>query len=317
MSTKAIHCTLLFVSVTVFALVLGAQQQRARRRQPPKPATAEQVQKQLPPGVKFVPDVAYREGNEKWKLDLYLPDRPVENPRPGIVFVHGGGWSGGDKRIGQWWQQPAEYASKGYVVISVNYRFVTEVPMPACIEDVKCAVRWFRANAAKYEVDPERLGGYGNSAGAHLVSMLGLAGKDAGLEGDGPYQEHSSLLQAVCAAATPADFPGWNSDKKIPASQPMRSLGAMDDTYAERARKSSPITYVRADAPPFLLIHGTADNTVPIAQAERFAKALRDAGAKVSLMIFDQESHGVFVRQGTLTRPAMEAFFASTIGRPE
>jgi len=143
--------------------------------------------------------------------------------------------------------------------------------------------------------------------------MLGLAGPEAGLEGDGPYQEQSSLLQAVCASATPTDFVNWSKDKK--QTGPMQLLAGPEQTYWERAKKASPITYVRADAPPFLVIHGTADRTVPIIQAERFVKALREAGAeKVTYMIFDNEGHGAFSAKSVLTRPAMMAFFESTIG---
>jgi len=290
---------------TLFSIILlagmlgtGAAQQRrtAPRQRPARPVpTAEQVQKRLPPGVKFVPDIAYREGNKAWRLDLYGGDKRS------VLFLNGG----------------IEYASSGYVAISVNYRLSGEAPFPACVEDVKCAVRWFRANASKYNVDPQRIGGYGNSAGAHLVAMLGLVGKEAGLEGDGPYQEQSSLLNAVCPSATPTDFLHWRDD------QPMRPrpgtsgglLAGPEDTFLERARRASPITYVRADAPPFLLFHGNADRTVPVSQSTRFVKALREAGAKqVALFIVDGEGHGAFTAGAPMTVAARKAFFDSTIG---
>ncbi|MCP5114844.1 MAG: alpha/beta hydrolase [bacterium] len=308
----------LLTSILALALAVPAQsqqQQRRPRRQPPKPLTVEQVRKQVPADVKWIPDIAYREGHEKWKLDLAMPAERGSKPRPALVIVHGGGWVGGDKRVGQWARYPIEYAENGYVAISVNYRLVQDAPFPACIEDVKNAVRWLRAHATEYNVDPERIGGYGNSAGAHLVALIGLATPDVGLEGDGPYQKHSSALQAVCASATPTDFVNWAKDKEWPAGRRQRTFGENRASYDEIARNSSPITHVRGDAPPFLLFHGTADNTVPIAQSQRFTDAMREAGAKnITYMIIDGASHGVFTRNATLTYPAMLAFFNSTIG---
>jgi acetyl esterase/lipase len=277
-------------------------------------ASALRAQDGVPDGVELHVDIPYREGNDKWKLDLALPTKASDTPRAAIVFVHGGGWRGGDKVKGQWRALPLRYAEMGYVAISVNYRFVKEALFPACVEDVKCSVRWLRANAKKYNVDPERIGAYGNSAGAHLVSLLGLAGKEAKLEGDGPFQDQSSSLQAVCASATPTDFVNWGKDKEEDPPRPMRVLAGDDATYDARAKNGSPITHVHKDAPPFLLIHGNADPVVPIAQSDRFAKALRAAGAKdVTFMIIDDANHGVFGRNSTVTHAAMESFFAKSL----
>lgn len=167
--------------------------------------STERLRETAPDDVVIEPDLAYRPGDSKaWRLDLVRPKAKSDQTRPGIVFVHGGGWRSGDKRTGAFLSGAIEYAQKGYVCITVNYRLTGEAKFPACIEDVKCAVRWFRANAKKYNLDPNRLGAYGNSAGAHLVSMLGLCKAEAGLEGDGPHQDQSSLVQAVCASATPS-----------------------------------------------------------------------------------------------------------------
>ena len=136
----------------------------------------------VPKNLVIAADIPYRPGDSKfWTLDLAMPKAQSEKPRPALVFVHGGGWSSGDKRRGTFKTIPIEYAQKGYVCISVNYRLTSEAAFPACLEDVKCAVRWLRAHAEKYNVDPDRIGGYGNSAGAHLVSLLGLVGKEAHL----------------------------------------------------------------------------------------------------------------------------------------
>ncbi len=104
---------------------------------------------------------------------------------------------------------PISYAEKGYVCISVNYRLIKEAPLPACVSDCKNAVRWLRANAEQYHVDPDRIGAFGISAGGHLVSMLGLAGTEADLEGDGTYQEFSSAVNAVCCVVTVHGIFNW------------------------------------------------------------------------------------------------------------
>lgn len=271
---------------------------------------------QLPAGVQSELDIAYAADSPAQKLDLYLPTATAAAPRPAIVVVHGGGWRGGDKQRGQWARIPAQYASDGYVAISVNYRLTGEAPWPAQIEDVKAAVRWLRAHAEKHAVDVDRIGAYGNSAGAHLVSLLGLVKQSDGLEGSGPHQEQSSMVQAVCASATPTDFLNWREPGAVPERLGRTFLAGPGDTLRDRARQASPITYARGDAPPFLLIHGTADRTVPIGQSDRFAKALRAAGAEqVRYMIFDDETHGVFQRQRLLTYPAMKAFFADALAR--
>ncbi|MCZ6792441.1 MAG: DUF1080 domain-containing protein [Planctomycetota bacterium] len=292
----------------------GRGQPGRTRRRPSDPGQRERPV-QVPPGVRFEPNIAYRQGNEAWRLDLALPEDRGDSPRPGLVFVHGGGWRSGDKRRGYFLEGALDYARKGYVCITVNYRLTGDAPFPACVEDVKCAVRWFRANAGKYNVDPKRIGGYGNSAGAHLVAMLGLAGRDAGLEGDGPHAEQSSLLNAVCASATPTDFLHWKG-RGNGGFLRTGLLGGPEATFRERARKASPITHVHAGAPPFLVFHGTADRTVPVGQGDRFVKALRDTGARdVKYERFDGEGHGVFNQRRAETHPAMEAFFARTIGK--
>ncbi len=268
----------------------------------------------LPAGVQAELDIAYAGGSPAQKLDLYLPAGTADAPRPAIVVVHGGGWRSGDKQRGQWARIPAQYASDGYVAISVNYRLTGEAPWPAQIEDVKAAVRWLRAHAERHAVDVDRIGAYGNSAGAHLVSLLGLVKQSDGLEGSGPHQAQSSMVQAVCASATPTDFLNWREPGAVPERLGRTFLAGPGDTLRDRARQASPITYARGDAPPFLLIHGTADRTVPIGQSDRFAKALRAAGAEqVRYMIFDDETHGVFQRQRLLTYPAMKAFFADAL----
>ena len=282
----------------------------------PQDLAAEARSGQPATNVRSWMDIAYAEESAAQKLDLYVPAEPSDSLRPALVVVHGGGWRSGDKQRGQWSRIPARYARDGYVAISVNYRLTGEAPWPAQIEDVKAAVRWLRAHAAEHRVDVGRIGAYGNSAGAHLASLLGLVKQTDGLEGTGPHLEHSSQVQAVCASATPADFLNWGAPGVLPVRLRNTFLVGPTETLRDRARQASPITYARDDAPPFLLIHGTDDRTVPIEQSNRFAQALREAGAKeVRYMIIDNEGHGVFQSQQLLTYPAMKAFFDASLGR--
>ena len=273
--------------------------------------STEELLKSAPKDVMIEPDITYRKGkSEAWKLDLVMPKAKSKAPRAAIVFVHGGGWRSGDKRAGYFMRGAIEYAQKGYVCITVNYRLIAEAPMPASIEDVKCAVRWLRANAKKYNVNPKRIGAYGNSAGAHLVCMLGLVKPEAKLEGDGPYQDRSSLVQAVCASATPTNFLLFDNRRTTQRSQPGELFAGPVATLEERGRKASPSTYVAGDAPPFLLIHGTADKTVNIKHGDTFHAALKKAGAKqLEYIRVEGAGHGVFHQSSKKTYPAMENFF--------
>lgn len=263
-------------------------------------------------GVTVRKNQVYRSGHDRWKLDVYLPKK--ESPkggRPGLVFVHGGGWKNGSKESGFWASLPARYAAKGYVCISVNYRLTGNGGgFPACVHDVKNAVRWFRANSKELGLDPKRIGAYGNSAGAHLVSMLGLVKKEADLEGKGTHLDQSALIQAVCASATPSNFLNWKN-----GLFPNRGLLAGEkESHRVRAAKASPVSYVAEDAPPFLLLHAEDDRIVPFEQGKVLADRLKASGAKnVTLMRFEDGGHGVFRAKEEKTYKAMEEFFAKTL----
>jgi len=259
--------------------------------------------KRVPEGVTLVPDIVYREGHDRWTLDLCLPENFSEGPkRPAIVFVHGGGWRIGHKRNGMMINGAMQYAAKGYVCITVNYRLLQHASFPACIEDVKTAVRWLRAHADEYNIDSERIGAFGNSAGAHLVSMLGLTALEDELEGDGPWQGHSSHVSAVVAVAPPMDLSHWVKPQK---SNPSK---------AQEAHDFSPINHVSTQMPPFLLIHGTLDVVVPYDQSKAFVAAAKEAQAlDVELLTVPAAGHNVFNLARQKTDPKVKAFFQRTL----
>ena len=203
--------------------------------------------------------------------------------------MHGGGWRNGNKRRGAFLNLALEYASKGYVTITINYRLGG--PILDCVQDAKCAVRWLRAHAGDYNIDPDRIGAYGNSAGAHLVTMLGISHTSKELEGDGPWRDYSSRVQAVAASATPT------------------SMGERWDDPGMDLIK--PMSYITADAPPFLLFHEESDRTVPVSNSDDFVRAMKAAGAKdINYMRYtDGSGHGVFGANQDETWPAMQAFF--------
>ena len=269
-----------------------SRNQAARRT--PQLITDDQVRQRAADGVLLELNIPYREGHELQNLDLAMPEAEPDNPRPAIVVVHGGGWVRGDKRNANFVELMLDYAARGYVAINVNYR-LDRTKRP-CVEDVKSAVRWLRAHAGKYNVDPNRIGASGNSAGAHLVAMLGLSHGEKRLD-SGPWQEHSSAVQAVAASATPTrpNVPGGTeADKTLIA----------------------PMTYVSADAPPFLLFHEASDSTVNVSNSDDFVAALKEAGATdvIYKRYTDGSGHGVFRANLEETAPEMMRFFARALG---
>ena len=294
----ALPTTVLALLITIPAIAQDAEQSANSNSNKPTMST-EDLLKRAPDGVTVLPDIAYREGNDAWKLDLAMPKERGDAPRPAIVYIHGGGWTKGDKR-GKGIGAVLHYAAKGYVCISVNYRL--DVDKKACVEDVKCAVRWLRAHAEKYNVAPDRIGAAGNSSGGHLALMLAVCPASAGLEGDGPYQEHSSMVQSAHCSSTPI-MPGFRGLRGKPADPDVQKI--------------QPMTYVSGDVPPLYFIHGTEDTKAPVRFLDDFVKALREAGAKdiTYKRYADGTGHGAYVKHIEEARPAREAFLARTLGK--
>jgi acetyl esterase/lipase len=223
------------------------------------------------------------------KLDLARP-RDGDGPFPVVVCIHGGGWVGGDR--GQMSQTIEVLARQGYMAVSPDYRLAPRDHFPAPIEDCKAAVRWLRANAKKYKINPERIGVVGFSAGGHLACLLGVTDKTDGLEGKGGNAEQSSRVQAVVSFFGPTDLASGEWGRVAEVQNLIPLLGATRAQKPDVYRKASPITYANKKAAPFLFFHGTEDKVVHPDQSRRLARKLRDAGVSAKVVEVEGEGHG-------------------------
>lgn len=248
--------------------------------------------------IRFELDVPYDGGeNARRRLDLYRPESPASGALPVIVFFHGGGWSIGSKSDGAGRLAPLVRSGE-YAGVSVEYRFSDEARWPAQIHDCKAAIRWIRANASVYGLDPERIGVWGSSAGGHLALMTGLTGDVAALEGRvGPNPGESSRVSAVVNFFGVADLNATRSpaDADMP---PAKLIGGPVRENPELAASASPIHYITPDDPPVLSIHGSDDETVAVGQSVALDRALRDAGVSSYLVIATGARHGGFGASG-------------------
>ncbi|HEY4271566.1 MAG TPA: alpha/beta hydrolase [Candidatus Udaeobacter sp.] len=262
-----------WLAVTIIAALLGAEsaQPVMARRRPMMEIANAAVQR----------DLVYKRVNGiALTLDLYRPEK-VSGLLPVIVCIHGGHWDAGGKE-----RCPAvTLVQDGYAVASIDYRLTRTAPFPAQIEDCKAAVRWLRANAAKYNLDPDRIGVWGYSAGGHLAALLGTSGGVPELEGSGDNVQYSSRVQAVCDVAGPADLTALTNvgPKRMLAIEAL--LGGPLEKDKVKATAASPIHYVSKDDPPFLIVHGEGDRVIPVEQSQRFYEELRKAGVNATLKI--------------------------------
>ena len=265
------------------------------------------AQERRPPqGVEFERNVVYGKGaGEDLKLNLARPGK-AEGPLPCIVVIHGGGWAAGRKE--QHDDLTWKCAERGYVSATVGYRFAPKHRFPAQVEDVKCAVRFLRAHAARYGLDPDRIGAVGFSAGAHLSMMLGVMGKGDGLEGEGGWADMSSQVNAVVSFFGPTDF--VSADYPEASRLIVRTfLGGTREEKPEEYRRASPVTYASKGDAPVLLFQGTKDPLVPHAQAWAMAEALTAAGVPGRVDLILGAGHGWGGAELPRTMDATFAFF--------
>jgi acetyl esterase/lipase len=241
------------------------------------------------PGSQFAvdPDVQYCAGGGRPLLmDVFIPNHRIGTPTPAVLWIHGGGWEMGDKNGNS---GAKLLANEGFVTASLSYRLSGESPFPAAIEDCKCAIRFLRANALKYGIDPDRIGAAGSSAGGHLAELAATADQSAGLEGDGGWQNVSSNVQAAAAYYGVSDltvpFPKETEQVIV------KFFRGTEKEKPELYRKASPILYVLKNDPPLLLVHGEEDNDVPFDQSVRMVQAYRRLGLSVEFIAVQNAGH--------------------------
>lgn len=249
-------------------------------------------------------------GKRELKLDLHVP-KDVQKPVPLVVWIHGGAWHAGDKR-------PCVslfMSEHGFAAASIGYRLVPEAIFPAQIHDCKAAIRYLRANADKYGIDPNAIGVWGASAGGHLAAMLGTtAGK---VEADGILGDHadtSSAVQAVCSWFGPTDFFTMpiGTRQFQPGQDPeIQALGGRVSDKKELAWLVSPASHASRSAPPFLFMHGDKDPLVPLQQSRLMHDKLIASGAKSELIVLEGEGHG-FRDHKAAAKTVLE-FFTKTL----
>ncbi len=247
---------------------------------------AEQIT--MPPGAELIEDVEFGVGGGRpLRMHVVRPTNPVLRQMPVIVFVHGGWWRRGNRSSGIASLVPL--ADKGYFCASLEYRLTDEAQWPAQIEDCKCGIRYLRAHADQWGIDPDRIGVWGRSAGGHLVAMLGSTGLTAELEGSGGWAAQSSAVQAVCDWFGMSDLTLLGHDD--PDSHSARLIGGPVKDNVAVAKNASPLTHVSPASAPHLIMHGTEDAQVPLAQSELLHEALRKVGVESTLRVYAGLGH--------------------------
>jgi len=272
----------------------------------PGPATARNAK-----AVRIEHNIDYLGGGRSERADLYQPPMEPQAPRcPGVVIIHGGGWTGGDKGAAREINIGTTLASHGYVCLSINYALATpdKPTFPQNIQDCKRAVRWLRKHADRLHLDADHIGAIGGSAGGHLTALLAVTGPDVGLDpAEDP--QYSCRIQAAvplyphCAAA-------WEGDTPL---QTYNALPMFAQNYAAAPKlwdSALPIKQLSADDPPMLLIHGTADTTTPLNQSTRLHETAVASGLDSQLIVVEKAPHSFHLQPAQRDlRPDVLQFF--------
>lgn len=298
----------LCVCLTWFVLMHapGADAASAEKSRPAVTTIPGNVPLPVPQGVRVERDLEYaRVEDRPLRLDVYRSEIQ-SGACPLVVWVHGGGWAQGSKE-----NCPAAWlANHGYVVASIQYRLTDVAKWPAQIDDCRAAIRWLRSNAERFEINPERIGAWGSSAGGHLVSMLGLMDLPPG-------ELVSSRVNAVCDYFGPSDLlsqptniPGpGKTDADLAKSNAAKLLGGILRDIPDKAKAASPLYHVSPGDVPFLIVHGSKDERVPLDQSERLHAKLEKAGVPVELYVVEGAGHGGTSFQKGPVRAKVQQFF--------
>jgi acetyl esterase/lipase len=248
----------------------------------------------LPPGVKAERNIPYVEnGHRNQVLDLFLPEKRSDKPLPVMVWIHGGAWTAGSQA-----NPPVVFlVTAGFAVASIQHRFSQDAIWPAQSYDCKAAIRFLRAKAAIYNLDPEHFAAGGDSSGGHLAALVGTSGEVGEMEGNLGNTNLSSRVQAVVDWFGPTDFtlmaqqsgPRSMLKHDSPSSPESRLLGDLCKRSASWPKRQ--IRYVDKNDPPFLIMHGDNDQLVPLGQSVILAKALIDAGVEVTMKTIHGAGH--------------------------
>jgi acetyl esterase/lipase len=272
---------------------------------PNEPVSTLQAKTTLDNGITALLDVTYAtvSGFRPLKLDLYYKENDTA-AKPAVVWIHGGGWAGGNPRmgvavLGTSDQVLSNLAARGYVTAGVSYRLSGEAPFPAAMQDVKAAIRFLRANAAKYHIDPQRIAVWGESAGGHLAALAGTSCGVAALEGQGGNAGQSSCVQAAIDFYGPTNFAKLDAQAlpngmkhSTPDSPESKFLGCNLATCSpELLALANPITHINDKTPPFLIMHGDADPAIAPQQSQDLFNALRAKGVQAKIKIVPGVGH--------------------------
>lgn len=236
-------------------------------------------------------DIFYTSDNDPDRaLDVYYPDTLTDAPWPVVVNIHGGAWSMGTK---DWAWYSADMAKLGVLGVSINYRLSPTVKAPTHVEDAKCAIRFLRANAERFYLDPERFGVMGHSAGGHLAALIALSGGMGIFNDKGGWLGYSDEVKVAVPCSGPSDMTKQAAD--VTDSQETadfwQSLMGTVDIHSLVYREFSPITYVNQNEPPFLILHGSADDTVNVSESENLHNALLHFDNVSELLIIKGANH--------------------------
>ena len=250
-------------------------------------AIAPLLKEQASNSIEILKDIEIgKVGNRILHADIARPKTQTAGPMPAVMWIHGGAWSSGSHHE---MQQTVQLANHGYLVLSIEYRLIDEAIWPAQIEDCKLGVRWLRENAAKYNIDPDRIGCWGTSAGGHLAALIGVTGDKLDLEGNGGSKGFSSRVQAVVDFCGPTVFDGR---PEIYSNFTDKMAGGTYEQKHDVYKQMSPLENVNPKACPFLIVNGEKDTTVPLHHAQLMTEALKQANVPVELIIVKNAGHG-------------------------